>query len=97
MPALLAIIVRARVKESEVSMVGVIIGGVVCGRLSDHFGRRRIIGFSLVAAICVTPLGAYAPNVPLFTLQFMVRGAWEVIPAHVTEPSVFGAEPAADA
>jgi SHS family lactate transporter-like MFS transporter len=40
----------------------------------------------------VVPLWAYAPNTPwlvlgAFLMQFMVQGAWGVIPAHITELS----------
>ena len=38
----------------------------------------------------VIPLWAFAPTMPLlvlgaFLMQFMVQGAWGVIPAHITE------------
>ena len=41
-------------------------------------------------AIVVIPLWAFAPSVPLlvvgaFVMQFMVQGAWGVIPAHINE------------
>ena len=47
---------------------------------------------AFLLAICVIPLWAYAPNLPMlilgaFLLQFMVQGAWGVIPAHITELS----------
>jgi SHS family lactate transporter-like MFS transporter len=72
------------------SMVGAIIGGLCLGHLSDRFGRRRAIVAALVGAILTTPLWAFAPTLPLlvagaFIMQFMVQGAWGVIPAHITE------------
>jgi len=43
-------------------------------------------------AVLVIPLWAFAPSLPLlvmgaFLMQFMVQGAWGVIPAHITELS----------
>jgi SHS family lactate transporter-like MFS transporter len=43
-----------------------------------------------VGGICVVPLWAFAPSLALlvlgaFLMQFMVQGAWGVIPAHITE------------
>ncbi len=77
---------------TAISMVGALLGGVGVGLLSDHIGRTRAIVLSLVAAIALTPLWAYAPAVGLliagaFLMQFCVQGAWGVIPAHLTELS----------
>ncbi len=74
------------------SMVGAIIGGVAFGMWSDRIGRRRAIVIALVAALFVIPLWAFAPSAALlwvgaFLMQFMVQGAWGVIPAHITELS----------
>jgi len=74
------------------SMVGAIIGGITFGRLSDRIGRRRAIVLALVLAILLIPLWAFAPSAALlwtgaFLMQFMVQGAWGVIPAHITELS----------
>lgn len=77
---------------NAVSMIGAILGGVSVGLLSDRVGRRRAMITSFILAICVIPLWAYAPNLGLlmlgaFLMQFMVQGAWGVIPAHITELS----------
>ncbi|HEX5435559.1 MAG TPA: MFS transporter [Gemmatimonadaceae bacterium] len=74
------------------SMVGAIVGGVVFGLYSDRIGRRRAIIIALLLAIASIPLWAFAPSVALlvagaFLMQFMVQGAWGVIPAHITELS----------
>jgi MFS transporter, SHS family, lactate transporter len=71
---------------------GAIAGGVCFGLLSDRFGRRRSMSLALFLAILIIPLWAYAPVLALlalgaFLMQFMVQGAWGVIPAHITELS----------
>jgi MFS transporter, SHS family, lactate transporter len=60
--------------------------------LSDRFGRRRAMITALVCAILCVPLWAYAPSLTLlvvggFLIQFMVQGAWGIIPAHLSELS----------
>ena len=77
---------------TALSMVGAIAGGVVFGLLSDRFGRRRSMIAALVCALAVIPLWAFSPSLALlvaggFLMQFMVQGAWGVIPAHLTELS----------
>ena len=77
---------------SAISMVGAIVGGVVFGLVSDRFGRRRAMLVALAGAIMMIPLWAYAPRIYLlalggFLIQFMVQGAWGVIPAHLSELS----------
>jgi SHS family lactate transporter-like MFS transporter len=75
-----------------ISNFGAIAGGVCGGLFSDRFGRRRSIITALSLAILIIPLWAYAPTLALlalgaFLMQFMVQGAWGVIPAHITELS----------
>jgi SHS family lactate transporter-like MFS transporter len=72
--------------------VGAILGGLAMGWYSDRVGRRRAMVTSLLLAILAIPLWAYAPTTPLlvagaFALQFMVQGAWGVVPAHINELS----------
>ncbi|MEO7086408.1 MAG: MFS transporter [Gemmatimonadaceae bacterium] len=73
-----------------VGNVGAILGGVIFGHYSDKIGRRRAIIIALLLAIVAIPLWAFAPSIPLlmigsFVMQFMVQGAWGVIPAHINE------------
>lgn len=77
---------------SAISMVGAIFGGLFIGNLSNRFGRRRSMIVAALLALCVVPLWVFAPNKPLvivgaFLMQFMVQGAWGVIPAHINELS----------
>lgn len=72
--------------------VGAIIGGVVCGSLSERIGRRRMIVICALLSLPVVPLWAFANNavwlaVGAFLMQVMVQGAWGVIPAHLNELS----------
>jgi SHS family lactate transporter-like MFS transporter len=84
--------VHKRAGITAISMVGAILGGTLIGFLSDRFGRRRVMVVSLLCAIALVPLWAYAPTVTLlivgaFSIQFMVQGAWGIIPAHLSELS----------
>jgi SHS family lactate transporter-like MFS transporter len=81
-----------RAAITAVSGIGAIIGGITVGHLSDTWGRRRAIITAFIAALVVIPLWAFAPNQALlisgaFLMQFMVQGAWGVIPAHLSELS----------
>ena len=74
------------------SMVGAICGGLTFGYFSDRRGRRRAMATALLLGIVMIPLWVFAPNLPLilvggFLMQFMVQGAWGVIPAHINELS----------
>jgi SHS family lactate transporter-like MFS transporter len=72
--------------------VGALCGGVCFGALSEIIGRRRAIA---IAAVLVLPAifpWAYASSAPgfaagAFVMQFMVQGAWGVVPAHLNELS----------
>jgi MFS transporter, SHS family, lactate transporter len=74
------------------SMIGAIAGGTLMGHYSDRFGRRRMIVVGMLLAVVAVPLWAYSPSVALlyasaFLMQFLVQGAWGVIPAHLSELS----------
>ena len=77
---------------SGISMIGAILGGVLIGFLSDRYGRRRAIIIAMSGAIAMVPLWAFSPSIAFlvagaFLIQFMVQGAWGVIPAHLSELS----------
>ncbi len=83
---------QARAGMTMISALGAIIGGTLFGMLSDSMGRRRAMIMALLAAVLVIPLWAFAPSMALlvagaFLMQFMVQGAWGVIPAHLSELS----------
>jgi SHS family lactate transporter-like MFS transporter len=77
---------------TALSAIAAVIGGVIVGHLSDRWGRRRSIVASFLVGILVIPVWAFAPNQAFLVLgalvmQFMVQGAWGVIPAHLSELS----------
>src|ERR1019366_9151115 len=70
--------------------VGSIAGGVVFGTLSERWGRKRAIVTAALMAIPVIPLYAYGHSaitlgIGAVLMQFMVQGAWGVVPAYLTE------------
>ncbi len=72
--------------------VGALLGGILFGSWSERIGRRRAIVIAAVLSIPVIPLWAFSHSVPMlalggFLMQFMVQGAWGVIPAHLNELS----------
>jgi MFS transporter, SHS family, lactate transporter len=81
--------------------IGALLGGICFGAWSERLGRRRAIVLAALLAIPVIPLWAYATTAPLlalggFLMQFMVQGAWGVVPAHLNElspPSLRGTFP----
>jgi SHS family lactate transporter-like MFS transporter len=80
---------------------GALLGGILFGTWSEKIGRRRAIVIAALLAIPAIPLWAYSHTVPMlalggFLMQFMVQGAWGVIPAHLNElspPAVRGTLP----
>ena len=81
--------------------VGAICGGVLFGHLSQRFGRRRAIIVAAVCGIVLIPLWVFSPTLVLlvfggFAMQFMVQGAWGIVPVHLNElspPQVRGTFP----
>src|SRR6202047_1980826 len=72
--------------------VGAILGGILCGSLSERIGRRRMIVIAALLSLPVVPLWAFSSSPVLlatgaFLMQVMVQGAWGVIPVHLNELS----------
>jgi SHS family lactate transporter-like MFS transporter len=86
---------------SMIGSIGALLGGICFGTWSERIGRRRAIAIAALLAIPMIPLWAYSHTVAMlavggFLMQFMVQGAWGVIPAHLNElspPAVRGTFP----
>ena len=77
---------------AAIGNVGALLGGVTCGTLSERIGRRRTITFAALMAIPMVPLWAFSHTAAMlavggFLMQFMVQGAWGIIPEHLNELS----------
>jgi SHS family lactate transporter-like MFS transporter len=75
---------------SVIAAFGAIAGGITFGALSQRFGRRACIMIAAFFGLGAIPLWAFSPTITLlavgaFVMQFMVQGAWGVIPAHLNE------------
>ncbi len=74
----------------SVTAIGAILGGVIFGALSQRFGRRICIVIAALLGLIAIPLWAFGSTIALlalggFLMQFMVQGAWGIIPAHLNE------------
>jgi len=72
--------------------VGAICGGTIVGFLSQRWGRRRCIILCAICGIFLIPTWVFAPGTVIlivggFFMQFMVQGAWGVVPVHLSELS----------
>jgi len=84
--------VAQRSAMTMIYALGAICGGAVVGFLSQRWGRRRCIMISATCGLFLIPLWILAPMAALlivggFLIQFMVQGAWGVIPVHLNELS----------
>jgi SHS family lactate transporter-like MFS transporter len=75
--------------------IGAICGGLCFGTLSRYLGRRRAIALAALLALPALPFWAFATApmtvaIAAFVLQFMVQGAWGVVPVHLNELSPSG-------
>jgi len=90
--------VAAKLSPETIGTIGVlygfgsIAGGIVFGHLSERWGRKRAIIAAALLSIPVIPLYAYGHSALVLgtgavLMQFMVQGAWGVVPAYLTELS----------
>ncbi|HXR20655.1 MAG TPA: MFS transporter [Steroidobacteraceae bacterium] len=75
--------------------IGAICGGLCFGTLSSRIGRRRAIALAALMALPALPFWGFARApvsiaIAAFVLQFMVQGAWGVVPVHLNELSPQG-------
>jgi MFS transporter, SHS family, lactate transporter len=72
--------------------IGAVLGGIFFGSLSERLGRRRTIILATLLALPAIPLWSLTRSPFLlaagaFLMQFMVQGAWGVVPAYLGELS----------
>lgn len=90
--------VAAKLSPETIGVIGVlygfgsIAGGFAFGILSEKWGRKRAIVAAALLSIPVIPLYAYGHSAIVLgtgavLMQFMVQGAWGVVPAYLTELS----------
>jgi MFS transporter, SHS family, lactate transporter len=72
--------------------LGALIGGIFFGTLSERIGRKRAIMLAAALALPMIYLWAFSQTAVMFAvggflMQFMVQGAWGIVPAHLNELS----------
>ena len=75
-----------------ITNLGALSGGICFGAWSERLGRRRAIVLAALLALPMIPLWAYSQTAVMlavggFLMQFMVQGAWGIVPAHLNELS----------
>lgn len=70
--------------------IAAMLGGICFGALSERIGRKKAIILASFLALPVLPLwafssGSWAIGAGAFLMQFMVQGAWGVVPTYLTE------------
>lgn len=79
-------------KIGVVANIGALLGGICFGSISERLGRRNSIAIASLLAIPMIPLWAFTHTLAVvalggFLMQFMVQGAWGIVPAHLNELS----------
>ncbi len=72
--------------------LGALVGGIFFGTLSEKIGRKRAIMLAAALALPMIYLWAWSQTAVMFAvggflMQFMVQGAWGIVPAHLNELS----------
>lgn len=72
--------------------IGAILGGIFFGALSEKIGRKKAIILAVLLTLPAIPLWSlthspYTLATGAFLMQFMVQGAWGVVPAYLVELS----------
>ncbi|CAG8625153.1 6826_t:CDS:2 [Racocetra persica] len=75
-----------------IANIGAIIGGTLCGYLSQYFGRKKTVVVAMIIAGAFLPIIAIPVNKQLvtfgaFVIYFFVQGAFGVVPAYLNELS----------
>ncbi len=75
-----------------VATLGALFGGPTWGALSERWGRRRALAAAALLALPVVPVWVGSHSLLMlgiggFLMQFMVQGAWGIVPAHLNELS----------
>jgi SHS family lactate transporter-like MFS transporter len=75
---------------NTVAALGAILGGISFGALSQRIGRRMGIVLATILGAFAISLWAFSQTIAMlalggFIMQFMVQGAWGIIPAHLNE------------
>lgn len=76
--------------------VGALLGGIAFGAWSERIGRRNAIIAAALLSLPIIPLWAFSHSpwqlaAGALLMQFMVQGAWGVVPVHLNELSPEGA------
>jgi SHS family lactate transporter-like MFS transporter len=79
-------------KIAIVMNLGALTGGIFFGTLSERIGRKRAILLAAALSLPMIPMWAFSHTAVMlacggFLMQFMVQGAWGVVPAHLNELS----------
>jgi SHS family lactate transporter-like MFS transporter len=75
-----------------IANLGAIAGGILFGAWSETIGRKRAIVLAAIGSLPIAYLWAYSDSIVMlaagaFLMQFMVQGAWGIVPVHLNELS----------
>jgi SHS family lactate transporter-like MFS transporter len=77
---------------TTIMAIGAVAGGLFFGALSSRIGRRKGIVIAALLSLLMIYPWAYTDTVAMlavgaFLMQFMVQGAWGIVPVHLNELS----------